>query len=417
MHLTVISDDLTGAADSGGYFTDRGCQLNIFTGDKFRFEQQGKEILSYNLSSRNVAGTVAKQRHKVLCQQLADGEHPDTVYMKKIGTGFRGNDSWELAGLLAARPDYCCFVVDHAPDLGTFTLYGEQYCEGQILHKSLYSRDPIFPPTKAYIPELLAEHIDFPIGTVDIDAVKGGHIAERTSACIASGCRIIVFDAVTKADTLTILSELVPRYSKVFWTGSLGLADGLAEYFYGQPVVTPVRRRDIRSLVFCGSAYDTAKRQIDHSARQNLSVVKLSIDAVIAGRRTEILQKTIQQALGENKRGNVVIMPHAEDCSYKPGTSAIIMQCMEELASVLTAQAVFDRLVVIGGETAQAVFRAAGIQELALTGKLEAGVAEGVICGGPLHNKEFALKGGSVGSDEALDKMMCRFGGGKEAGW
>ena len=42
------------------------------------------------------------------------------------------------------------------------------------------------------------------------------------------------------------------------------------------------------------------------------------------------------------------------------------------------------------------------------------GIAEGVIDDGDLAGREFALKGGSVGSDQALEKMLCRWGGEEE---
>lgn len=407
MNLTAITDDLTGAADSGSYFTDRGRSLHIFTGEPVCWERQADEIVSVNLSSRNVAGEVARQRHFDLCRQLAKG--PRQVYMKKIGTGFRGNDAYELEGMLTAMPDYTCFIIDNAPDLGTFTLYGDQYCEGEILPKSLYAKDPILPPTKSYIPEILAEHTDLKIGLVDIDAVKGGQIVEQTEARLKEGCRIVVFDAITKADTVAIISSLAPRCPNVFWTGSLGLADGLAQYLYGDPKPYPVKKRDVRCLAFCASAYDMAHRQIAYSEKNGLSVVRLDMDAVLDGDKAIQLEQTLQCALEKNKTGNVLVMPVTQRYSYKPGTSKAIMECFEALAPDLCGRAVFDRLVVVGGETAQAVFRATGTTSVALWGKPEAGVAEGLIRQGSLAGREFALKGGSVGSVYALEKMLCRF--------
>ena len=224
MRLTEITDDLTGAADSGSYFTARGRKVRICTNGRCSLEHETDEILTVNLSSRNTAQDKARQLHADLLRRL----EPGGFYMKKIGTGFRGNDSYELDGLLDGWPDYNVFIVDNAPDIGTFTLYGNQYCEGEILPKSVYANDPIFPPTESYIPKILGKDTDKKIGLVDIDAVKGSEetLLAAVEHQLAEGTRILVFDAITRADVLHLLKTLAPRYPKVFWTGSLGIADG-----------------------------------------------------------------------------------------------------------------------------------------------------------------------------------------------
>ena len=293
MRLTEITDDLTGAADSGSYFTARGRKVRICTNGRCSLEHETDEILTVNLSSRNTAQDKARQLHADLLRRL----EPGGFYMKKIGTGFRGNDSYELDGLLDGWPDYNVFIVDNAPDLGTFTLYGNQYCEGEILPKSVYANDPIFPPTESYIPKILGKDTDKKIGLVDIDAVKGGEetLLAAVEHQLAEETRILVFDAITRADVLHLLKTLAPRYPKVFWTGSLGIADGLAEYLYGpaQPHTFPVR--DIRSLCFCASAYDIAHKQITYSAERGLQTVPLDIDAYIEGGK-EVPQRAAKQA-------------------------------------------------------------------------------------------------------------------------
>lgn len=411
MYVMAITDDLTGAADSGGYFTDRGQALTIFTGEDGAFQPVEGRIVSVNLSSRNVTGAEAKRRHYELCRRLAGG--PERLYMKKIGTGFRGRDAFELEGMLEAMPGYLCFLIDNAPDLGTFTLYGHQYCEGQILTKSLYAKDPIFPPTRSYIPEILGQDTDLPVALVDLDAVKGGDLLEAVGRAVEAGNRIIVFDAVTAEDTLHIIETLQPHYPKVFWTGSLGLADALASYLYGPPHPRPAVRRDIRSVCFCASAYETARRQIAYSARRGLNVVRLDVDALRDG-DTGAVARAVDEMIGAGGDGNVLLAPCVERWSGKPGTSEAIMEAFGACAPAVCGALDFQRLVVIGGETAQRIFRAMDIRQISLSGKPEPGIAEGVIDDGDLAGREFALKGGSVGSDQALEKMLCRWGGEEE---
>ena len=407
MRLTEITDDLTGAADSGSYFTARGRKVRICTNGRCSLEHETDEILTVNLSSRNTAQDKARQLHADLLRRL----EPGGFYMKKIGTGFRGNDSYELDGLLDGWPDYNVFIVDNAPDLGTFTLYGNQYCEGEILPKSVYANDPIFPPTESYIPKILGKDTDKKIGLVDIDAVKGSEetLLAAVEHQLAEGTRILVFDAITRADVLHLLKTLAPRYPKVFWTGSLGIADGLAEYLYGpeQPL-PPAAVRQVRCLGFCASAYEIAKKQLAYSQSRGLTVVPVEIDAYIEGDQT-VPHQAAAAALDALAHGNVILAPAVERYSYQPGTSVRIMECFGTLAPLVCESAVFDRLIIVGGETSQAIFRHLHVNHLELGRALEPGVAQGRILDGALTGREFALKGGSMGSVPVLEKMMCRW--------
>ena len=407
MILTEITDDLTGAADSGSYFTARAQRLKICISGDSNLSRDNYDILSINLSSRNVKPDKARSLHYELCRRLPQAE--DQVFMKKIGTGFRGNDAYELEGLLNAYKDYLVFIVDNAPELGTFTLYGHQYCEGQILHKSVYANDPIMPPTKSYIPEILGADTSFKIGLVGIDAVKGGDLLEKTQEEIASGARIIIFDAITKEDTYKIISTLFPYYPKVFWTGSLGIADGLSQYLFGDKCcINQEKSRSVRCLGFCASAYDIARRQIAYSQERGMKLVEIDIDSYIDG-DTEVPQKTAEAVLALGICENLMLAPRVEKYSYVKGTSSKILECIHTLAVLLCDKLDFDRLVIVGGETSQEIFRAIGVEHLELGLQIDAGIAQGKILDGILAGKEFALKGGSMGREDALEKMMCRY--------
>ncbi len=408
MLFTEITDDLTGAVDSGSYFTGRGQNVRILTSGDRVPGRRPDEICTINLSSRNVSKPLALKLHYDLLSKMHEVE--DEIFMKKIGTGFRGNDPFELEGLLTARPEYNVFIIDNAPELGTFTLYGNQYCEGEILHKSLYANDPVYPPTDPYIPRILAKDTKIPIGLVDIDVVKGGDIRKATEKELGDGKKIIVFDAVTDQDTLRIISELMPVYRKVFWTGSLGIADNLAEHLYGaRSVRYKPHKRDIRCLCFSASNYKIAKAQIEHSRKLGLEVVSCDIDAYIEG-ETGVVPDTVKTAAEALRTRNVIVVPHVEKYSLKPGTNIKILECMGAVAEGLCRMGLpFDRLLVVGGETAQTIYKRLGIGQLQLGLSLEPGVAEGHFLDGLLKGKEFVMKGGSMGSMDVLEKMMCRW--------
>ncbi|MFR6092586.1 MAG: four-carbon acid sugar kinase family protein [Faecalibacterium prausnitzii] len=65
MRLTEITDDLTGAADSGSYFTARGRKVRICTNGRCGLEHEADEILTVNLSSRNTAQDKARRPRRL----------------------------------------------------------------------------------------------------------------------------------------------------------------------------------------------------------------------------------------------------------------------------------------------------------------------------------------------------------------
>ena len=121
----------------------------------------------------------------------------------------------------------------------------------------------------------------------------------------------------------------------------------------------------------------------------------LDIDAYIEGGK-EVPQRAAKQAEQLLGRGSVILFPQVEKYSYKPGTSKAIMECFAQAAAAFDHDAAFDRLVIIGGE------------HLQLGCALEPGVAQGLMLDGCFAGREFALKGGSMGREDTLEKMLCR---------
>lgn len=80
-------------------------------------------------------------------------------------------------------------------------------------------------------------------------------------------------------------------------------------------------------------------------------------------------------ALDALAHGNVILAPAVERYSYQPGTSVRIMECFGTLAPLVCESAVFDRLIIVGGETSQAIFRHLHVNHLELGRALEPGVA------------------------------------------
>ena len=421
--LISVTDDLTGAADSGSYFTNRGIELTIYTElEPDDVNMVSEKNMCINLSTRNADAQTAFDRHYRMFQKIKCDS--GQIIMKKIGTGFRGQDPYELNGILAANEEFVCFIVDSAPELGTFTLYGNQYCEGCILEKSLYAKDPVMPPSKSYIPDILREGIEYQIECIDIDVVKGPGkaLTERVGHAVERGCRLNLFDAITKEDGMRIVSSLEPLYPNAVWTGSLGIADALAWYMSGEESAgdkaepkaaegmegaegKKAERKGERCACFTASAYDATKRQIEYSMGFGLQKIIIDIDQVLDDKQY-LIDQAVDEYLECLEHGNTILVPQVKRCTYKEGANLKILSIIARCADKICKKAQFDRLVIIGGETSQAILRQLDVHVISLKESRDVGAAKGIIAEGPYKGKRIALKGGSIGSERALEWMM-----------
>lgn len=411
--LILISDDLTGAADSGGYFVNKGLDLEIYTGENVEsLYKLGEKNIAINLSTRNSTPDEAFKKHYNVFKNVYPKDN--RIIMKKIGTGFRGLDQYEINGMLKSNKDLLCFIVDSAPDLGTFTLYGNQYCEGCILTKSLYAKDPIIAPKKSYIPDILKDGLDYEAKCINIDLVKGDkdNLIKETAKIIDGGYRVIVFDAITAYDANKIVNTFNSIYKNIVWTGSLGIASALSEYifrkeessFFNDYGYSP----NDRCVCFSASAYEATKKQISYSSSFGLQKIEIDIDKIIDGEEKETIEKSVEEYKEKIKKENVILIPKVNKYSHKDKVSSKILEVMARCASEICSTSYFDRLVIIGGETAQVILKALDINVISLKESPDTGSAIGEIALGKYKGRKIALKGGSIGSLEAIEFMTGR---------
>ncbi len=403
-HITIVSDDLTGAVDSSSFYVAAGGQVRVEASWKNRIlPHKDGEAISINMSSRTISPAETKKRHEIMGKQLR--ELPDQVIMKKMDTGFRGNAVFEIEGLMDGLGCEVCFVLDHSPSRNTFTLYGNQYVEGVILHKSVFAKeDPLKRPTSAYIPDILSKDATKKVGLVDIDAVKGSHLAEDVAESIAAGNEIIVFDVTGDADCEKIIHTLLPKYPNALWAGSNGLGWGLANEFLAKPKDTVYfPHDDLRCVCFTASAYSVVRRQISEAEKYGLKEIWLDMDRVLEGDEAAI-SETVESCITTGS--NFIVSPKISTQNGGPVVSQKILSAISECAERICAKLDFDRVVVVGGETSFAILDALKVSKLYISEKPETGIGTGIIGDGPYKGKEFSIKGGSIGSERAICRMM-----------
>ena len=408
-NLTVVGDDLTGTVDCTSLGVRYGCNVTLATNTNVLFSApspSGRNVLGINTCSRTLSGKEAYQIAKSVTEKIV--YEPDQIILKKMDTGFRGNAAYEIEGMLeATKKDLCC-ILEHIPIRKTFTLYGYQFSAGQILEKSVFARDDLLKSQKeSYIPDILAHGTSLPIGTVDIDAVKGNNIVNATKKEIEAGKKIIVFDVITEQDGLNIINALQPLYPNILWAGTTGIVENMLNYLYGPSQLYTLAPKPTCSICFSGTAYQATKDELNYSVERNhVTVLNLNIDRVIE-KDDSVFPEILQKALAINKeRKNVLIRQQISNKYEKPGVEHTIEKSLCIIASMLAKEAIYDQLLIVGGETSQAIFSTLKIGMTELYNPDIIGTGKGKILDGPYKGKDFAIKGGSIGPINVISRLL-----------
>ena len=67
---------------------------------------------------------------------------------------------------------------------------------------------------------------------------------------------------------------------------------------------------------------------------------------------------------------------------------------------------IIKKLILIGGETSFHILKTLGVKKIIIKGQIEAGIDYGIIGDGYMKEMEIIIKGGSVGDDDAVLKMI-----------
>ena len=405
--ILIVADDLTGAVDTCAIFANRGIHTVVAL-EPEALPGLDAPVRAVNMGTREGTLEDARRQHVLLGRRIRAAA-PE-ILVKKTDMGFRGNHGGEIEGLLEGLGARVCYLVNAIPGGYASVEDACQYVKGKPLVESMYAQDPSRKPTTSRIPELLRKQTALAIGTVPLAQVRGDGIGERVRTLVEAGCRLLVFDAVTEEDCLRIVRETARLPYTAFYAGTLGILNALAEWGFPQCRPQPVRPASPppRCLGFTTSHYDTVERQLAYAQARGLAQVALDMDACLAGaaRREEALAHVLEACERHLPSRNVIVTQQLRHPPADPALSGRILEAMAACAELLCARCRFDRLFIIGGETSRSILEALKVRYLTVTAMPEQGIALGRLDTGVLCGRSFAAKGGSVGTDQAVWRML-----------
>lgn len=265
--LLIISDDLTGALDTGVQLAEKGINTEVITDINYDFSKTGEsvEVLVINTDTRYSSSEDAYRIVHDICQNAI--KYGIAHIYKKTDSALRGNIGSELAALLNASNVNMLPFIPAFPKMNRYTLKGIHYIDGIPVHQSVFGQDPFEPVKTSNIAELINTQINVPVYNVTI--------SDPYDVALDGEGKICIFDAATEDDLLKIAERL--RQS-----GDIQVMAGCAGFGSVLPSILDLSSKDITRpllesnfLIVCGSLNQITKDQINYACENGFKRITL----------------------------------------------------------------------------------------------------------------------------------------------
>lgn len=198
-------------------------------------------------------------------------------------------------------------------------------------------------------------------------------------------------------------------YPDVMWAGSTGIVEALLNHLYGTLRKPPVYKTHphIRTIGFSGTAYKATQSQLNYLQNHSDTVIiSLNMDRILSG-DTSVYDEVLFEALAvNNDNRDFIICRQVSEALAKKPIAHDIEKALCTIAARVAAKAKYDRILIIGGETSQAIFANLGVSLLDMNDPRFIGCGIGTFANGPYKGKNFIIKGGSIGDEMLLKEIL-----------
>ncbi|MCJ7661634.1 MAG: hypothetical protein MUO67_21000 [Anaerolineales bacterium] len=390
--ITILADDLTGAADAGGFFGDLG--LTTIVRLEFNSSYAG-DALILNTHSRHLSQEEACQQNISAVQSLCASEKsPSSVWIyKKIDSTLRGHPFAELRAIMEQLNYAHALVAPAFPDQGRTTVNGRQLVYGQPLEYTHFKDQvPSSSLQALFSPNTSGRQIK----CINLSLVREGVESVKRSFQGRSPS-IFIADAETEGDLRTLAKAAVAENIHLL-CGSAGLSRALGQVLslrssVPAPGVPTPKEGPI--LIVAGSCHPATHRQIECASRSGTVVLSpTSLDTAAA-----------QSVAFKLSQGQDVLLS-TEKIERLPAHNQKIAQSLGWITGQVTEKVEIGGLVLTGGDTAQAVLQSLECSAIWLHGEIEPGIPRGQLLGGSQSGLPLVTKAGGFGSDRSLSNAL-----------
>ncbi len=260
IQLLVISDDFTGALDTGVQFAGKGIRTKVFSrlpADESIWERLEAQVMVVDAQTRHLDAEEAYRRVYDLVKRARIAGVP-YIY-KKTDSGLRGNIGKELEAALAASGEKYLTFIPALPAMNRITVHGIHYVDGVPIHKTAFGRDPFEPVRSAEVKELFQ--------TV---AVKSVLYEESTHYERGGSEEIGIFDASNQVQIETITKDLMEQGRLGVMAGCAGFASVLGDCLGLETTQRRMPAVTDKLLIVCGSVNEITGRQVEYAQKNGM---------------------------------------------------------------------------------------------------------------------------------------------------
>lgn len=265
--LVIISDDFTGALDTGVQFIKYGASVKILTIDKLRdpgFSGESADVLVVDAEIRHSRAEEAYRLTEDIIRWTIRNHVPH-VYIK-TDSGLRGNIGSELKAALEASGEKFLAFLPAYPELNRITQHGIQYIGQAPIQKSVFGRDPFEPVGSPYLKDLF-QGLD--VRTENI-RISESYQTDFEKPVVG------LFDVRTNEDFRRIAAHLQAHGQFHIIAGCAGFASILPEFLSIRPRGKKDRAALNPLLIICGSLSPVTGRQIGYACEQGFARIALT---------------------------------------------------------------------------------------------------------------------------------------------
>ncbi len=426
--LAIIADDLSSATDCGAQIVRSGLSVVVpVEGYSLPSQVQAADVVSVDTDSRSLPSDQAYAKVRAVSQRLvAEGWRN---FYKSVDSTLRGNLGAEIEAVLDTVEPDCAIIAPAFPKYGRTTVNGVQYLHGRPLHETEFGTDPTAPVKDADIIRRLAEGSRRKAGRLTLDLLRAGpaQIQATIQELLADEVELVVVDIEEQKDLQRICLGLAQSDLRVVWVGSTGLAEFIPLAFEVNPVSDPFnhhQRADPRpSLALVGSASETTRQQLGYAQTSHgLSTIHLDPARIIqsgitAADELENAHIKLRAAIDSGRDAALVVSASREEIAVTQQLGAalhlspaqVAQQIVEGLAaagSKLVREGCISGIVATGGDTANALCHALGVQALEILGEVEAGIPIMRLLGE--RSLPLVTKAGGFGSPSAMADALLK---------
>jgi len=326
--LTIVADDLTGACDTGALFAGSGAvPVTVWPAPA-----PSARVRAIDTESRSLEAGEAARRVRTTTGRLKG------TMFKKIDSTLRGRVGPEIDALMRAGSQSSALVCPALPAERRVVVDRILSVGSVPVAETPMAADPDFPAAtgSSSIVDLLRPQLDRPLAWISLDKVRGPRTALSEQLGRLSGT-VVVADAETEDDLDALADAALAQPRPPLLVGAAGLAHALARRLDLLAPRVEVPAGD-RWLIVAGSLHPATRRQIEVAREGGLTVLAT---------------------------------PDA------PADRATAVADLVALARERLEAERYDVVLVTGGETAVALYRALAAERIDLDGAPRPGLAMG----------------------------------------